>query len=215
MKKPVPYNPLDKRNLGANVAEALLEQEVHAIDDLEMFEGAGIYAIYYTGDFAPYEPVSSRNRDDRFEWPIYVGKAVPAGSRKGAEELDTPHERKLRDRLLEHRRSIRQVDNLNVEDFHCRFLVVDETFIALGETLMIAKFATLWNKIVDGFGNHGVGSGRNEGMRSRWDVVHRGRPWANRVKERNETAEQILIEAESFMRGIMIPAKPKLLRAEE
>lgn len=49
MKHENPYNPLDKKNLGASVAEALLERTVHPLGKLEVFVGAGIYAIYYTG----------------------------------------------------------------------------------------------------------------------------------------------------------------------
>ncbi len=40
-------------------------------------DGAGIYAIYYVGDFPSYAPVAERNHDGRFEAPIYVGKAIP------------------------------------------------------------------------------------------------------------------------------------------
>lgn len=54
--------------------------------DLSPFKGAGIYAIYYEGDFPPYAPIS---RKTETEIPIYVGKAVPAGARKGNFGLDT------------------------------------------------------------------------------------------------------------------------------
>lgn len=40
-----PYNPLDKHNLGNNVAEALLRSEVHSLGDLSRFQGAGVYSI--------------------------------------------------------------------------------------------------------------------------------------------------------------------------
>ena len=49
-----PYNPLDKRNLGASVAAAMLASPVHTLPP-EPFIGAGVYAIYYRGDFAPYK----------------------------------------------------------------------------------------------------------------------------------------------------------------
>ena len=44
----IPFNPLDKRNLGASVAEALVSQPAHALGALKSFFGSGIYAIYYT-----------------------------------------------------------------------------------------------------------------------------------------------------------------------
>ena len=55
----IPYNPLDKKNLGASVAEALLERGTVPLGDVVAgkFDGAGIYVLYYTGSFAPYEPL--------------------------------------------------------------------------------------------------------------------------------------------------------------
>lgn len=79
MKTEIPYNPLDKNNLGASVADALLERADVPLEDVEQFIGAGIYAIYYTGDFTPYSPIAAK----RNGIPIYVGKAVQPGARKG------------------------------------------------------------------------------------------------------------------------------------
>lgn len=44
------FNPLDKKNLGESVAEALLQQPISPLPP-EPFIGAGIYAIYYEGKF--------------------------------------------------------------------------------------------------------------------------------------------------------------------
>jgi hypothetical protein len=71
------YNPLDKNNLGKSVADAMLESAAHPLGGLEPFNGAGIYAIYYTGDFEPYKTLAAKNKGGKFEAPIYVGKAVP------------------------------------------------------------------------------------------------------------------------------------------
>ena len=73
----VPFNPLDKRHLGQSVGQAMLARPAVPITDLESFGGAGIYAIYYHGDFPAYRAISSRNSDGRHTAPIYVGKAVP------------------------------------------------------------------------------------------------------------------------------------------
>jgi hypothetical protein len=35
-------------------------------------------------------------------------------------------------RLKEHRNSIEAAENLNIDDFYCRFLVVDDIWIPLG-----------------------------------------------------------------------------------
>lgn len=113
MGKVIPFNPLDKKNLGASVAEALLTKEVHPLGALPAFEGAGIYAIYYTGDFAPYGQVARLNRDGRFMLPLYVGKAVPPGARMGA-NLEVPAGKVLSRRLKEHADSIRAAENLNI-----------------------------------------------------------------------------------------------------
>jgi hypothetical protein len=78
-----PYNHLDKKNLGISVADAMLARPVSPLPLGDRFVGAGIYAIYYVGDFPPYAPIAERNRDGRFEAPIYVGKAMPAGARRG------------------------------------------------------------------------------------------------------------------------------------
>lgn len=213
MGKVIPFNPLDKKNLGASVAEALLTKEVHPLGALPAFEGAGIYAIYYTGDFAPYAQVARLNRDDRFMLPLYVGKAVPPGARMGA-SLEVPAGKVLSRRLKEHADSIRAAENLNIEDFHCRFLVVDDIWIPLGESLIIARFTPVWNSLIDGFGNHNPGKGRHAGMRPRWDVLHPGREWAMRLVERPETQEQIAQDAETYLRVLPACLSGQFIEAE-
>ena len=71
---PAPFNPLDKRHLGESVASAMLKSPIHPLPP-EKFKGAGIYAIYYTGDFEAYQNLAEVNRDNMFSRPIYVGKA--------------------------------------------------------------------------------------------------------------------------------------------
>jgi len=45
----IPFNPLDKTNLGASVADALLARPAMPLGELAEFQGAGVYAIYYGG----------------------------------------------------------------------------------------------------------------------------------------------------------------------
>lgn len=196
--KLIPFNPLDKRHLGESVGQAMLRQPVTPISSIKNFSGAGIYAIYYCGEFPAYEAITERNKIDFFS-PIYVGKAVPEGARKGG-DLEASPGTVLFKRLNEHRKSLEQASNLNVADFHCRYLIVDDIWIPLGESLLIAKFDPLWNKLIDGFGNHNPGKGRHAGLRPRWDVLHPGRPWATKCQERPETAEQIIREARDYLR---------------
>ncbi|MCB1561066.1 MAG: Eco29kI family restriction endonuclease [Xanthomonadales bacterium] len=176
-----PFNPLDKRNLGESVAEAMLQQPISALPP-EPFIGAGIYAIYYVGDFDLYRDVSIRNTDDRYSWPIYVGKAVPAGTRKGGFGLGSDPKQVLHKRLIEHATSIEQTENLLIADFRCRFLVVDDIWIPLAESLLIETYQPLWNREIEGFGNHDPGSGRHKQQRSSWDTLHPGRPWAAKLQ---------------------------------
>lgn len=203
-----PYNPLDTRNLGASVAEALLERSPQSLGDLQPFLGAGIYALYYVGDAPTYAAIADANLGGHWRWPIYVGKAVPSGARKA---LSTGKSgRYLFNRLREHAESVASAENLRLEDFHCRYLVVEDIWIPLGESLLIAKFTPIWNRMIDGFGNHDPGAGRYNGMRPRWDVLHPGRAWALRCKERPETAELIASEIEAHLRTA--PAPPDRVR---
>jgi len=206
----VPFNPLDKKNLGASVAEAMLEQPVQQLGGLKPFNGVGIYAIYYVGDFAPYRPLAERNKGGPFTAPLYVGKAVPAGARKGG-VLSEVKSRALYSRLSEHAESVAAVSNLKLDDFFCRFLVVDDILIKLGESLLITKFAPLWNALIDGFGNHDPGKGRYNGLRPKWDVLHPGRSWADKCAVRNETQEQISREVDEFFRAIPFPSSHHIL----
>lgn len=200
MKKVQLYNPLDKTNLGASVASALLAQDLHPLKDLSRFHGAGVYALYYHGNFAAYQNIKSI-RGER-EIPIYVGKAIPAGARKGAVGLtDNPGE-VLYKRLKEHADSIRVASNLRIEDFSCRYLVVDDIWIPLGEALVIASFSPLWNNLIDGFGNHDPGKGRHAGLRPRWDTLHPGRKWALNLRERTESMKHIGDEVVAHLKAM-------------
>ncbi len=175
-----PYNPLDKRNLAHSVADALLNSPVHPLPP-PPFNGAGVYAIYYCGNFAPYKKLTSLNRNE-LRIPIYVGKAVPRGSRKGAFGMDVDHGTVLFNRLSEHFTSLSQAANLNVTDFSCRFLVVDDIWISPAESLLIELFKPLWNRCIEGFGNHDPGRGRYQQQISPWDHLHEGRVWAKNLQ---------------------------------
>ena len=211
-----PYNPLDKANLGASVAEAMLEQPVERLGQLEPFRGAGIYAIYYTGDFEPYEAIAARNQDGRFEVSLYVGKAVSPGARKGNFGLcEATGSSSLLKRLGEYSKSIGAAVNLDILDFHCRFLVTEDIWIPLGEALLISKLSPLWNKLIDGYGNHDPGKGRYNQERSRWDALHPGRKWALKCQERAESSDEIAKEVKSFLQQQVVPTKPLLFHSGE
>jgi hypothetical protein len=161
------------------VADALLRAPVHPLQNTGHLVGAGIYAIYYIGDFETYAPIKTRNTHNRFEQPIYVGKAVPKGARKGGLGFDAGKGNALRDRLRQHAASIDEASNLNLTDFHYRALTVDDIWIPLGENVVIEKFQPLWNRVIDGFGNKTPGKGRATQRRSSWDVLHPGRKFVD------------------------------------
>ena len=192
------YNPLDKANLGKSVADALLEKQLEPLAKIARFDGAGVYAIHYLGEFSAYSSPRLARGNESTAVPIYVGKAVPPGSRKGNAGLDADPGRVLFNRLGEHASSIDDATNLDVSDFSCRYLVVDDIWIPLGESLLIARFSPVWNQFLDGFGNHNPGKGRYEQLRSRWDTLHPGRSWAVKCRERPESADQILSEIAAF-----------------
>ncbi|HAA20701.1 MAG TPA: restriction endonuclease [Cytophagales bacterium] len=193
-----PFNPLDKTNLGENVAEALLNSKTHNLPIEEEFIGAGIYAIYYKGDFSLYEPISGSQATKNSSPPIYVGKAVPAGARKGGFGLGEDPGNVLFKRLGEHSKSISQATNLNLEDFVTKFLVVDDIWIPLAESLLIETFNPLWNKVIDGFGNHDPGKGRYQQRKSHWDILHPGRSWAEKLLGKSLTIAEVQNKVESF-----------------
>ena len=185
----VAYNPLDKANLGRSVSDAVLTQPALPLHSLQPFVGAGVYALYYNGPFDPYAPLANANAAT-FKQPIYVGKAVPEGARRGVKSLDALSGNYLFKRLNEHKRSIEQVGNLSLDHFFCRYLVVDEIWIPLGESLLIQKYQPLWNSVLDGFGNHDPGRGRRFGKKPLWDILHPGRTWAEKLTQ-DVSAEEV------------------------
>lgn len=208
MPNETPYNPLNYDNLGQSVTDAMLERPIMPLANLAQFVGAGIYAIYYTGNFPAYAPLATRNHDNRFEAPIYVGKAVPAGARRGGRGTGAAGS-PLFKRLSEHAMSTSQATNLDPADFFCRYLVVEDIWIPLGESLLIERFQPLWNVVIDGFGNHAPGRGRGGTQRPLWDMIHPGRPWAARLPENRRSTDEILELIRRALAGAPVEKLPE------
>jgi Eco29kI restriction endonuclease len=200
-----PFNPLDKRHLGESVASALLARPIGPLPPPERFIGAGIYAIYYSGDCPSYDHIAAQNKRE-FQQPIYVGKAVPPGARKGGFGLGTAPGIALYSRLSEHANSIDLARNLRLEDFRCRYLLSDDIWIPLGESLTIERFQPVWNILIDGFGNHPPGSGRGRQERSRWDTLHPGRAWASELPPNRLSQNQLRDLLHDFFSGKVAPS---------
>ncbi|MDZ4802104.1 MAG: Eco29kI family restriction endonuclease [Bryobacteraceae bacterium] len=203
-----PYNPLDKINLGRSVAEALLTRKVEALAEASDLVGAGVYAIYYTGSFETYKPIAQPNRNGAFEKPVYVGKAIPRGARKGGLTFDAAKGKSLRDRLRQHAASISEAANLELADFHFRSLVVDDIWIPLGENMMIEEFKPIWNVVIDGFGNKDPGIRRATQYKSSWDVLHPGRSFAQKLAAGGITPEALTLRLRNYFAGQAVPLIP-------
>jgi hypothetical protein len=209
-----PYNPLDRVELGKSVERALLSRDLGPLPPRTRFPGAGVYALYYIGDFEPYRPIAPPAHEAG-EIPIYVGRAVPRGSRAGGGGLrPTTTEAVLFNRLREHSRSIRTVEeyawqarcvNIRLSDFRCRFLVVDDIWVALGEAVLIGHYQPLWNGFVQGFGIHAPGGGREKQARSDWDTLHPGRAFAARRPPGPRSAAQVAAEVAVRLRQAHVP----------
>lgn len=190
------YDPLDYDNLTINLVRELMVRDPEPLPLEERFEGSGVYALFYDGDFEPYRSLRSPSADR----PIYVGKAVPPGARKGGQDLDRSAP-KLYSRIREHARSIDAASNLRIGDFRCRRLVVVPLWISMAERLLIERYQPCWNVCIEGFGLHDPGSGRREGERSWWDTLHPGRSWAEKQRGTRST-EDALALLQGFVEGL-------------
>ena len=207
------FNPLDRVQLGRSVGQALLQSPCEALPPADRFDGAGIYAIYYQGPFEAYRPIALAG----CEWPIYVGRAMPPGGRKGLVGLGASPGRKLYARLREHYRSVNAVNSLDEEDFRCRYLVVEDIWIPLAERLLISHYRPLWNGVVDGFGGHAPGgtpggtTGRAGQQKSAWDTLHPGRSFAKGRPAQVTAAKIRELIAEHLNAHPPEPGKPPIL----
>lgn len=196
------FNPLDKRNLGKSIVDALLAAPALPLGSVSLFPGAGVYAIYYSGSFEPYLPLAALNAETT-NYPIYVGKAIPKGGRKGLSADSSLLSKAMWQRLKEHRTSIESTPTLAIDDFTFRSLVVDDVWISLGETLLIQQYQPLWNRVVEGFGNHQVGKFRVTGKRPLWDELHPGRAWALKCEPPKVGREAILGAVGNYMKEVI------------
>jgi hypothetical protein len=194
----VPFNPLDMENLAHSIVTRMEQTDATPLDDVSLFLGAGVYAIYYRGPFTAYEQLSAQNREG-WKYPIYVGKAVPEGGRRGLEAVGHASTKTLSKRIRKHGASIRQAENLDIADFAVRWLVVEDIWIALGESAMIRRYKPVWNAVLDGFGNNAPGAGRAEGVRSAWDTLHPGRSHARDLKPRSDTPAALEQEVVQYL----------------
>jgi hypothetical protein len=210
------YNPLDKSRLAESVAQALLARPAIRLSEVGTFDGAGIYAIYYVGALPQYESLALQGANGS---PIYVGQAIPKGGRKGGWGLGINPGKVLSARLRQHKRSIDDAEDLDSADFLARYLVVDDVWIPLAESLLIERFRPIWNTVLEGFGNHDPGAGRRSGQRPAWDTVHVGRSWASLLQDNARSRDDWLALIGRALAGdetaqIITPEEAVLAEAE-
>jgi hypothetical protein len=179
---------------------------VHNLPLPESFLGTGVYALYYIGNNPLYHRYAELNRL-AYNYPIYIGKAVPKGWRQARlSDSSLAKSRELFSRLREHSRSITTVSGLSIEDFMCRFVIFEaegSDMISTIEAALIKLNKPLWNTTVDGFGNHDPGKGRYEQAKSDWDVIHQGRAWAYKCNGEHKQENTIIASIERYLKNLI------------
>ncbi|NOQ35161.1 MAG: Eco29kI family restriction endonuclease [Methylococcaceae bacterium] len=165
----------------------------YQISNFPQFEGAGVYALFLksTINTCYHECLPAM-------YPIYIGKAAPSGSRQGKKNTVG---KTLRNRLQKHLRSIEQAENLNTDDFLCRFMIFQNLatdMISAMESYLIRQYNPLWNSYIDGFGINAPGAGRYNQSPSEWDTLHPGRYYAKQLTGEPRNKAQILTKLQNY-----------------
>lgn len=180
-----PYNPLHEDELGKAVTRELESRPLSPLPP-NAFLGTGLYALYFHGTHPAYADLVGT------EVPIYVGKAEAGSGRHGRLEDPTASNRLFR-RMCKHAASIEASENLRLSDFACRYLVMSDAWIVLGEQGLLRSYQPLWNLVITGFGNNPPGAGRMRQVASRWDTMHPGRDKHRTERPPNPKSEADLI----------------------
>ncbi len=199
-----PYNPLARLALAKSIEAEIATCVLMPLAGLPPISGAGVYAIFYTGTLAIYEPLALSFQTDNPR-PIYVGKAIPKGGRIGGLNAVSVASGALRGRLVKHASSIAVTENLSVFDFQVRYLAVDDIWIPLGENILIETHRPIWNRVIWGFGNNALGRGRGNQKVSLWDILHPGRETNIDPERRATTQDELSERVRGYFRGEPVP----------
>ncbi len=173
-KTPV-FNPF-KSDVRELLVSAFEKQPLLSLPPTSVDPGCGVYALYYLGGHKAYSALSNPKAI-----PIYVGKAVFPGGRKGGGDSTKTVSNFVTKRLKEHAKTIASSPTLNLKDFECRWLLVVPEFTNAAEAILIDHYKPVWNKFISGFGIHQPGGGRLKQARSDWDMLHPGRTFAENL----------------------------------
>lgn len=165
----------------------------YQLSNLPSFQGAGVYGIFLKSTAG-----TCYSKTLPAMHPIYIGKAVPSGSRQGKKSGTG---KQLRSRLQKHLRSIEQVDSLDTSIFLCRFMILEgqaTDMISAMESYLIRQYNPLWNSYIDGFGINAPGAGRYNQSPSEWDTLHPGRYYAAQLTGKPRDKGAILQKIENY-----------------
>jgi hypothetical protein len=184
------FDPSEPAMLGKVTAVALLLLDRLPLITLDQkrFYGAGVYALYYKGDFPEYAPISG------LETPIYIGSAEPLAKDDKYALSAKGQGLALWRRLGEHARNVNSASNLSRDDFEFRCLVVKSGLQKTAEDCLINFYKPIWNKeirLMHGFGKHGDSATTRQNARSPWDTMHPGRSWADNSAIDQKPKEEI------------------------
>lgn len=208
-----PFDPLARENIGTILAIEFVEQPLLPLPPAERFVGAGVYALYYLGCDQRYKRLARLNNGKPI-FPVYVGDALREYAKQGFSPSSSSQAR-IFSRLRDHTKSISQT-KLDVADFRCRYLVLEDAFIALAESVLISVFRPPWNGL--GFGSRVVGGPRMSGKGSQWDALHpgrQGRPPANdeqAIAAENKLQELLVALSESITNEMIARMRDRVRR---
>lgn len=191
------FNPPNLDNLGANIERAFLASTPTLLTAVKTFPGDGLYTLYYTGEFPAYEALATKNSHGLFLAPLYVGKTEVSRKRT----TSSSQTRSLYNRLLSHRRSISEAENIDLDDFYVRWLVMEPFWIGLGENVLINRFGPVWNAMVSGFDSTSARTSRHGGNRSSWDTLHPGRTNTSDLQDQALTQDVIAADVSEYLRS--------------
>ncbi len=184
--------------ISVQIEQLLKETPAKPLSKIEPIRGSGLYVIYYVGRHSPvlaYEPTAKRNRRSRWGEPVYISIAKPSGAAARLRSTDHTVGNSLYNALRNHAKSIEMVNEhltLDIRDFYYKALPVDPLNAQVAEMILLDRHAPIWNTVVRGFANHNVGRTRLGQRRSRWDIMHMGRPWGADCQWNEEGTLEIL-----------------------
>ena len=137
------YDPFTYDTLMAGMVLRFEQQPLLDLAKPIEARGPGIYSLLYIGDFDAYNPITKK------DWPIYVGRATPSGSRRGSEtrSRNSTGWNRLQKRLEEHRESLNQAKNLRIEHFKYRALPTEPVWIDIAERFLIRSFRPVMEQL--------------------------------------------------------------------